>query len=113
MDPRLIDYGGVGLLGALVGAGELISVFRDAPTRALLTKPAIFYVLVNVVAAVAALFLTRVFGWSAGAGATTDDALRVTQVLVAGIGAMALFRSSLTIRAGEKDVSISPSVVLE
>ncbi len=113
MDSALVDYAGVFILGAAVGAGELISVFRDAPSRALLTRPATFFVLVNGTAALAALFLTRVFGWIPGGPTITTDALRVTQVVLAGLGAMAFFRSSFTIHGGQKDFSVSPNVFLE
>jgi hypothetical protein len=113
MDSALVDYAGVLILGTAVGAGELISVFRDAPSRALLTRPATFFVLVNGTAALAALFLTRVFGWAPGGPTVTSDALRVMQVVLAGLGAMAFFRSSFTILGGQKDFSVSPNVFLE
>ncbi|MBK5291090.1 MAG: hypothetical protein JJE04_05250 [Acidobacteriia bacterium] len=89
------------MLGGLVGAGELTSRYRDAPGRTLYTRPALFYILLNITASVAALALTRAFGWTFGASGKPGDAtVRWTQVLVAGIGAMALFRTSMfTVRA--------------
>ena len=105
----------VTLLGALVGIGELVSRYRDAPDRALRTVPAVFYIGVNIAASVAALYLVRVFGWSFGVDGTKNPAvLEWTQVLVAGFGAMALFRSSLfTVRAGDRDIAVGPSSFLQ
>jgi hypothetical protein len=112
------DYVAVALLGVLVGAGELVSRYRDEPTRALLARagglvPATLYVAINALAALAALKLIHVFGWNFG-GDETRASTRYTQVLVAGFGAMALFRSSLfTLRVGGQDVGVGPSSVLQ
>lgn len=108
-----MDYVIVALIGGLVGTGELISRYRDAPTAALLTAPASVYVGVNAGASLAALGLIRVFGWNFG---QTDgsDAARWLQVLIAGFGAIALFRSSLfLVRAGDTDVGVGPSSFLQ
>jgi hypothetical protein len=114
----LPDWMAVAALGALVGIGELVARYSDAPFRALLTTSAVFYVVINAAAAVGALFLIRAFGWEFGIGSqpgqsSSDVAVRITQVMVAGLGAMALFRSSLFItRVGDEDVGVGPSVFL-
>lgn len=110
MDVSVLDYVAVALLGGLVGAGELSSRYRDAPGRALYTRPVLFYILLNIAASVIALALTHTFGWTFGASGKPGDAtVRWTQVLVAGIGAMALFRTSLfTVRAGDRDIAVGP-----
>jgi len=115
MDGSALDYVAAALLGGLVGAGELSSRYRDAPGRALYTRPALFYILLNIAASVAALALARAFGWTFGAGGKPGDAtVRWTQVLVAGIGAMALFRTSLfTVRAGDRDIAVGPGSFLQ
>jgi hypothetical protein len=41
MDAAFLDYAIVAVLGALVGSGELISRYRDAPAGALRTGPAL------------------------------------------------------------------------
>jgi hypothetical protein len=106
-----IDYLVAFLMGAMVGTAELIARYRDEPRRALMTIPAIFYLLLNALAAVVALGLIRVFGWSFGA---TGDALHWTQVLAAGFGSMALFRTSLfVVRAGNEDIGIGPNGFLQ
>lgn len=111
-----IDIFAVLMLGVLVGFIELISRYRDAPFRTALTYPGLFYMLINGVVAVMALLLIRLFGWNfmpSGANAT-PEVDRWTQVLVAGLGAMSVFRSSLlVIGKGDEEVSIGPSAVLE
>jgi hypothetical protein len=105
------DYGLVVLLGSLVGTAELVARYRDAPTQALGTVPAFLYVAVNGIASGAALALVRIFDWDFGQG---GDAKRYIQILVAGFGAIALFRSSLFIvRAGDQDVGVGPSSFLQ
>ena len=115
MDASALDYLAAAMLGGLVGAGELSSRYRDAPGRALYTRPALFYIFLNIAASVAALALTRAFGWTFGASGKPGDAtVRWTQVLVAGIGAMSLFRTSLfTVRAGDRDVAVGPGSFLQ
>ena len=101
-----LDWIAVAALGALVGASELISRYRDAPDRALRTVPAIFYIALNTAASLGALGLIRANVWFPHA--------RWTQVLMAGVSAMAFFRSSLFIvRAGDRDVGVGPSGFLQ
>lgn len=109
-----VDYASVCLFGAAVGLGEILSRYRDAPRRVVRSIPALFYVLINAGAAALALYLIRVFGWEFGIDATNAEQLRWIQVLVAGLGAMALFRSSLfTVRIGGEDVGVGPSSFLQ
>ena len=108
-------YGAVAVLGLLVGVSELLSRYRDEPVRAVASFPATLYVLINVLAALAALYVIDVFQWRFGvAGDASDGVLRMTQVLVGGLGAMALFRSALfNVRVGETDVGVGPSGILQ
>src|ERR1044071_9380997 len=97
-------------IGVLVGVGELVSRYRDAPEHAIRTTPALLYIALNAVAAVAALALVESFGVVKG----TDHAAGITRVLLAGFGAMAFFRTSVfTIRVGDQDVSIGPVAFLQ
>lgn len=109
-----MDWIAVALLGTLVGVGELVSRYRDAPSHALTTVPAAVYLIVNASAALAALALLRAFGWTFGLPeATSSGDLHLIQVLVAGFGAMALFRSSIfNVRIVDQDVSVGPSAFL-
>jgi hypothetical protein len=109
--PELADYLVAALLGAVVGGTELISRYRDAPESALVSRPAALYVFLNVAASALALWLVRVYGWTFGA---TGSSQRWTQVFVAGIGAMALFRTSLfTVRAGDREIGVGPGSFLQ
>src|SRR5207249_7959686 len=91
---------------------ELVARYRDAPGSALRNAAAGLYLAINAAAAVAALGLVQAFNWTFGAGGGSE--LRWTRVLVAGFGAMAIFRSSLFIvRAGEQDVGVGPSGFLQ
>ena len=112
---EILQWLAAAVLGGLVGGAELVSRYRDAPAGALKTPPAILYVGINLAASMAALALVRTFGWKFGLEAS-DDSLAVgwTQVLVAGVGAMGLFRTSLfTVRAGDRDVGVGPSSFLQ
>jgi hypothetical protein len=98
-------------LGSTVGIAELLTRYRADPKRLLRTGSAWLYVALNAGSAVGALALILAFGWDFGVN--DPDALRATQVLVAGFGAIALFRSSLfTSRIGGVDVGIGPITIL-
>lgn len=99
-------------MGALVGVSELVSRYRDEPGKAVFESfPAWFYLLLNASASILALYFARLYGWKFGA--TDPTAIRVTQILAAGFGAMALFRTSLfVVRVGREDVGIGPSSIL-
>ena len=108
----MFDYALVAILGAFVGLGELISRYRDAPERALLRSPsAWFYCLINALVSVLALRLLAVFDVNFG---RQGSALEWSRILVAGISAMAFFRTSIfTVRIGNQDVGIGPVSFLQ
>lgn len=113
----MLAYLIAGTIGGLVGLSEIFSRYRDAPWTTATSLAGWLYVGFNVVAALLALALAReVFEvWAAEAGAGAG-ALRetVTQGSLAGLGAMAVLRSSLfTARVGGKDVEIGPAAMLE
>ena len=101
----------VAVFGALVGTGELANRYRDAPLQSLRSLPAILYIVLNVAASVGALALIHTFGWTFGvSGEASAGAVRWTQVMAAGFGAMALFRTALfTVRAGAGISGSDPS----
>jgi hypothetical protein len=103
-----------GALGCCVGVTELGARYRDDPVAALRTLPGLMYVTVNGAAAVAALVIVRAFGWTFGLPRGASELqVQVIQVLVAGIGSAALFRSSLfTVRQGDQEIGIGPSALL-
>ena len=115
-DTTFVDYLVVMLLGALVGAIEIISRYQDAPFRTALTWPGMLYMWVNALVAASALWLMRLFGWNfvPGSVAEGSDVERWTQVMTAGLGAMAIFRSSLlVIGKEEEELSIGPAAILQ
>lgn len=113
MNATFLDFAVVAVLGALVGGGELVSRYRDAPARAVYNWPAAIYIGLNVAASLAALALIRTYGWTFGV-TLGAEAVRWTQVGLAGTGAMALFRTSLfTVHAGDRDIGVGPSSFLQ
>jgi hypothetical protein len=107
MDPTWLDWIAVAALGALVGSRELISRYRDAPEAAVKTWPALVYIAINTAASIGALELIHANHWLSTSSRSTRD-------LVAGVSAMAFFRTSLFIvRAGDRDVGVGPSGFLQ
>lgn len=108
----VVSYIAVALIGAGVAAAELASRYRDAPIRALSSRPGLTYAGLNALSSVAALFLIRVF--NVKFGGTHGNELMWTRVLVAGFGATTFFRTSLFVaRIGNQDVGIGPSTILQ
>ena len=103
----------VAVIGLFIGVTEVLSRYRDSPWTALLNFPAAIYIAVNVSASVLALSLIGVFHWKF----TQDPESAQEQwvrVLVAGVGAMSFFRSSLfTFRVGDKDVPLGPGLIFQ
>ena len=108
----ILEWLAVGMIGAAVGAVELISRYKDEPDNALNSWPAVFYLLINALASAGALGLIRVFNWDFGV--SEAGAAGWTQVILAGFGAMAILRASLfTVKVGAESVPIGPSRFLE
>lgn len=105
----------VAVLGGTLGAAELVSRYRDSPGKALQTWPAVLYIAFNIVASCGAYVLARVFHWTFNLGEAKDElSNRWSLVLVCGLGAMALFRSSLFVRRiGDRDVGVGPISFLQ
>lgn len=107
----MVSYGIVMLVAALVGIGELISRYRDAPTDVLRRLPAVLYVTINASAGAVALLVIDEFGWTFGV--TGEGATRIAQVAAAGLSAMAILRAAVfTVRVGDVDVGVGPNLLL-
>ena len=98
-----------GSLAGAVGLAEIVARYRSEPSFALKRLTAWSYILVNVAAGVGALFLVRAFGWTFG----QEDNVDLWRALIAGFGALAIFRSSLFVtKVGEAEVNVGPSQLL-
>lgn len=98
------------LLGGAVGWTELAGRYRDDPTGPLGTWAGWTYIAVNAGAAAVALAIVH----KAGLGTETGLPVALAQVMLAGIGAMAFFRSAVfNIRLGGSDVPVGPAMVLQ
>jgi hypothetical protein len=101
------------VLGASVGFAELLSSYKDSPRQALLTAPALGYLLLNGGASVLAVWLLVTnkvtFGFPDGSAA-----IGPTRALVAGFAATAILRSSIfTVRVGTTQVHFGPTALLD
>ncbi len=114
--PAGMDHEGVyallaGLFGAVVGASELVSRYRDEPTRALTSAAGLTYMLMNgIVSGLAFGLLTR-YAIAMFPGLANDPLMRS---VVAGFGAMAVLRSKFfTLRTAKgEDVSVGPDAAV-
>jgi hypothetical protein len=101
----------VAILAGLVGLTELLTRYRADPKRLVRSPPAFAYIILNGAAGLGALGLIHAMGWTFGGN--TAEARRLMQVMVAGLGAVAISRSSLFIvRIGNNDVGLGPSTIL-
>jgi hypothetical protein len=101
----------VAILSGLVGLTELLTRYRADPKRLTRSLAALAYVTLNAAAGLGALGIIHAVGWTFGG--ETAGARRLVQVMVAGLGATAISRSSLFIvRIGNSDVGLGPSTIL-
>lgn len=100
-----------GYIGAMVGIGEIVARYRDAPDRALRTISAGLYIVINAVASVVAMYAVWTFNLALG---PTGPRTMFQQIFLAGFGAMALFRTSVfTVRVADHDIGIGPVAFLQ
>jgi hypothetical protein len=92
----------------------LVSRYKDAPLRVLLTVPAVFYIGLNGTAAAIAMAVVHKVPWLSDDGDASAPSRLLIRALVAGTSAMAVIRASLfTIRVGNTDVSVGPAAFLQ
>ena len=101
----------VGAIGAAAGATELVAKYRDEPSRALTSQPAMLYIVMNAAASLIALFLIKELDWDFG---VNPEQVGLVQIIVAGFGAMIILRTAVfTIRAPGKEAMVGPVNVLQ
>jgi hypothetical protein len=109
----LLPYAAAAAIGALVGATELIGRYRDEPFRATLSRPGFVYMAVNGLASIIVLAAAVAFNWNFGGAPNTPQA-EVVRVVVAGLSAMAILRTSLfSVRVADQEVGIGPVAILQ
>ena len=98
--------------GLLVGLSEILSRYRDEPLLAATTAAGTAYALLNGAISLAAFAVIRRYPKQIFSGLENDLFLTA---IVAGFGAMAVFRSKLfTFRTPDgKEIPIGPSIVLD
>jgi hypothetical protein len=111
--PGWVDYAVVGLVSGGVGVSELVERFRDAPLRALRTRPAWAYIALNIAAGELALLIIQYFGFTFGTD-TSGKPLRWTQGMVAAFSAIVFLRSSVFVVSQEDtDKGYGPGLLFE
>lgn len=117
-----MDHLAVFVLAGLVAVAELVARYKDSPSRALITLPAIGYVALNGAIGVVALYLMQVFvpdlfGYEACLAeppAAGCDKARLSMVLAAGFGSLAVMRSAFArITIQGEELGVGPSAVIE
>ena len=106
-----INYAIVFAIGITVGVTEMMARYQDAPFSPLLSLPGLFYFGINGGATMIAYYLVQIMDTPVpGEGSVKE----VWRVLLAGLGAMAFFRSGIfTIPIGNQDVAIGPNLILQ
>ena len=114
-----LAYAIAGAIGAAAAFAELVARYRDAPWEAAQSRGGVLYIGFNAAVSLGAMFLIRnVFpipDWTGTPpGPPVDPAGLAQQVLIAGVGAMAVLRSAIiTVRSGDQDVAIGPAAIVE
>lgn len=100
------------LFGVFVGLSEILSHYRDEPLRAAATSAGLAYLVLNGLFSLSAFAVLRIYPDKIFP-ALANDYLMTS--VVAGFGAMAVFRSKLfTFHTGDgKDIPIGPAIVLD
>lgn len=111
------------LIGAVVGAVEILSRYRDEPWIALRAPMALAYMFINAFASLFCYALLQTFDLNAEltlgqgdeAGTVMNEFGRsVLQVMIAGFSAMAFFRSALfTARVNGNDIAVGPGLIFQ
>jgi hypothetical protein len=106
-DTSGFNYVAVFILGGLLGLTEIIGRYTDSPTAALKSPGAFFYILLNAMASALALYLLLKL-------APDSIANPISQILVAGLGAMAFLRSSIfKVKVMDEEVAVGPAILLD
>lgn len=116
------EYIAVFILAALVATAELTARYKDSPSSALSTGPAYFYILLNGVIGLAALYVLDVVAPDLLANDACTDSnpsthcppLSVGRVFAAAFGSLVIMRSAFArMSIGGQDIGVGPSAIIE
>lgn len=100
------------VLGSLIGLSELMGRYRDAPFKALGNRYTFLLALINGAASVATLYLVREMDLITWENAN-ESAKSISQILVSGIGAMAILRVGISFQVGTEPLNVSLATLLQ
>ena|SRR5579859_1581966 len=101
------------LLGALVGGvGGIVSQYKRAPFSVFLRLPALVYLLCNAMVSIFALALIYTFGWGPQ-GVNSSANIDWIRVILAGVGGVILFRTTLIVGSNRRAIGVELSQFLE
>ena len=108
-----VSYTICGVIGGATGIIELVSRYKDDPISAIRCNSAIVYIAVNIIASLISLLLLKTFAAEL-LGPSGDSATIITEILVAGLGAMGFLRTSIfNISVASERVAVGPAALLE
>lgn len=114
MGSSFMAYAMVAAIGGGVGFCELLARYRDEPRKATQNVAAAFYVMVNITAAILALLLLDIFRPDLVDTTSPTIQTEAAKILLAGLGAMAFFRTSLfNLKVVDKDIPVGPGLILQ
>jgi hypothetical protein len=108
----MISYVLAALLGGLLGLSELMNRYRDAPFSALRNWATVLFSAINVFASVATLAVVQQTDLVKLPASLGPGAQAATQIVIAGIGAMAILRIGISVQVSSETVSISLATLL-
>lgn len=117
-----MEYAAVFVLATLVAIAELVARYKDNPVNAIWSPPAMFYVGLNGVVGIAALYVLNVLAPDlfANAACTDNDAntfcppVSIGRILSAGFGSLVVMRSAFArMTIGGQDIGVGPSAIIE
>ena len=112
-------YAAAAAIGVVVGAAELVSRHGDRPLRALWVSWGAFYLILNALFSLLAMWLIDVLQpnwitWPASGAVSVGSAAWLEVVAAAGFGTAAVFRSGIMkVRGADGDVTLGPGAVAD
>jgi len=100
------------VLGALLGLSDLMSRYRDAPFSALQNFYTYIFAIINSGASIATLLIIKEMNLVSWPNAGSESII-LLQVIIAGVGAMAILRVGFSIQISGETLNISLATLLQ